>query len=274
MQSSRQLHYVYVLLRNNDIPFYVGKGTIGPGTPRLFQHEAEAQSHRKSYKTNIIRVLWRIKLNITYIVDSFFSEEQEAFARERVLICSIGRHDLKQGPLANLTDGGEGTSNPSEESKEMRRQTLYGSDSDSSERAIANRFFQRLCDDVRSVPVKPASEFEVRALKPIRKPVKEPDGFTKRQAAALAASAIVNRVKLEDGCCIRRRFSIDGVELVIENGAGGRILKSGMATLAPGSTPGHEVFVLGRSAVEYISSVVDKATLEDAGIIEPVLEMD
>jgi hypothetical protein len=266
LKSRAERHYVYVLFRGRGLPFYVGKGTIGMGIPRIFQHEAEARTEAKSYKLNILRVLARRQVPVLYAFDSHFQDEKLALARERYLIQAIGRHDLKTGPLANLTDGGEGPSNPSEESREAHRQTLYGVESGSSERIIANRFYQKLTD-VKSVPIKPADGFAAKALSSYPIPI----GVTPRSAAALAASAIANRVLLKDGCRIPRRLILEGMEMVIENGAGGAILKSGLAELAPDSVAGREIFVLRAASVEYITSQIDRSLLEDAGVLEPIL---
>lgn len=264
LRARSEPHYVYVLLRGPNLPFYVGKGTKGNGVARVFQHEAEARGDGKSYKLNIIRALWKRNLSVLYAFDGFHDDEVNALARERVLIQTIGRHDLNRGPLANLTDGGEGTSNPSAESREARRQTLYGTDSESSDRAIANRFFQQLTS-VKSVSLKPASEFKAKPLTPNR----IPRAFSERQAATLAASAIKNRVLLKGGARIPRRLLGNGIELVIENGAGGDILKSGMATLTSDSVPGNETFLVGTKAIDYIVSIVGRGTLEAAGVLEP-----
>ena len=107
--------YLYVLCRPSGEPFYVGKGV----KLRVLQHESDARTTRMlSYKLNLIRSLHRQGQHIAYRIDSSFAEEAGALARERALIAEIGRHDLKLGPLTNQTDGGEGTSNPSEESRQ------------------------------------------------------------------------------------------------------------------------------------------------------------
>src|SRR5471030_1915911 len=116
-------HYVYVLCRPDGKPFYVGKG-VGN---RCLNHEAEARTTtRLTHKLNVIRNLHRRGLLIHYRLESFNDEEVDAHARERFLIQTFGRHDLKKGPLTNQTDGGEGESNPSEESRQRRKDSLWG----------------------------------------------------------------------------------------------------------------------------------------------------
>jgi hypothetical protein len=51
---------------------------------------------------------------------------EDAIRIEIEIIYKIGRFDLKKGPLVNLTDGGEGTNNVSEEIKLKRAQKQIG----------------------------------------------------------------------------------------------------------------------------------------------------
>ena len=252
--------YVYVLHRPDGQPFYVGKG-IGD---RCLHHEAEARTTRRlTHKLNVIRAIHRRGFAVGYLLESFHDTEADAHARERELIGLIGRHDLKRGPLTNQTDGGEGTSNPSEESRQRRRETLWGEDAEDPERQIANRYFQSLCA-VRSVTLKAAATFRAEPLWANR----DAFGMTARQAATLAASAIQNRVMLEPGARIPRRLSVDGVELIIENGVGRDILSSRMAVLAD-QTPGREVFELTVVGWEYLLATLDAELLIDAGVLAP-----
>ncbi|QOZ55450.1 GIY-YIG nuclease family protein [Bradyrhizobium sp. CCBAU 53338] len=205
-------YYVYVLHRPDGRPFYVGKGV----NLRVLDHEAEARNTtRLTHKLNVIRSLFRLKVSIHYHLDSFFEDEAEALARERQLIQIIGRHDLGTGPLTNQTDGGEGTSNPSEESRQRRRESLWGDAAD-PERQIANNYFRKLAT-VESVTLKPTSTWRsATALRRNRTVLK----MTSRQAATLAASAIQNRILLEPGALIPRRLHVEGLEFIIENGVG------------------------------------------------------
>lgn len=257
--SARQ-HYVYVLSRADGTPFYVGKG-VGL---RCLNHEAEARnSDRLTHKLNVIRSMARRGETIRYCIESDFESESEALSRERQLIALFGRHDLRRGPLTNQTDGGEGASNPSEESREQRRQSLWG-DAEDEERRIANQWFQKLCD-VRSVPIKALNgKFKPERLHANRTKF----AFSDRQAAALAASAIANRVLLEPGAELPRRLSIEDIDMAIENGVGRDILSSGMATLAD-DTLGAETLKLTSGGFCYLVSSVGRNTLEDAGVLFP-----
>jgi hypothetical protein len=255
-------HYVYVLARTDGAPFYVGKGYKS----RVLQHEAEARiSGRLSHKLNVIRAMWKRGEAISYCIESFHDEEAAALARERALIRLWGRHDLRMGPLTNQTDGGEGASNPSEESREQRRQNLSGEEAPEADRRTANRFFQQLCS-VQSVPVKPLAKFKTERLWANR----DKFAMSSRQAAALAASAIANRILLCEGAIIPRMLMLDGIPMAIENGVGRDILSSGMAGLAV-EDAGKETFALTQSGYRYILSTIAKNVLLDAGVIEPTV---
>jgi hypothetical protein len=256
--------YVYVLHRPNGEAFYVGKGVAD----RILHHEAEARNtSRLTHKLNVIRSIQRAKTRIHYRLDSFYDDEVEALARERYLIRTIGRHDLRLGPLTNQTDGGEGTSNPSEESRQKRRESLWGDGAEDFERKIANTYFQKLTS-VRSVTLKPASTFKrVTGLQRNRAKL----AMSLRQAATLVASAINNRVLLEQGALLPRRLHVEGVEFVVENGVACDMLSSDMVVLAD-ETPTKEVMKLTHAGYKYVVRELGAPFLIDAGILSPEFE--
>ena len=114
--------YVYKLLRPSGIPFYVGKGLSGQGTERLFQHEK--QDKRNPLKLNIIKKIKKNGYNVGYKICKLFDEEKDAFALEVKLIAKYGRRDNGTGILANMTDGGDGSSGYvcTDEMREVQRQ--------------------------------------------------------------------------------------------------------------------------------------------------------
>lgn len=92
-------------------PFYVGKGTAG----RYKQHLSEAKNNhitdrsRNLHKCNIINKIRRELINDPVVV---FPHENlspnDAIALEIELIGLIGRYNTSEGPLTNITKGGQG----------------------------------------------------------------------------------------------------------------------------------------------------------------------
>ncbi len=253
-------HYVYVLYRPNGEPFYVGKGVKF----RCLQHEADARTTKTlTHKLNVIRSLHRRGQTVGYHIDSSYSDEPEAHVRERALIAEIGRHDLKLGPLTNQTDGGEGAANPSEESRQRRRDSLWG-EADDPERQIVNRWFQKLTP-VRSVPIKPVATFKRAAGL-----WKNDDtiGMRPRQAGAIVAAALANGILLEPGCLLPRRLEIDGVEYIIENGVGRDMVSNGMIEVHE-PTLTRETLRLTNAGYRFVVKSFGEDVLIDAGVLLP-----
>lgn len=254
--------YVYILCRPNGVPFYVGKGSRNA---RVLDHVKEARNTKRlTHKLNVIRSMDRKGQAIRYSLEIHFKDESEALARERELIHHIGRHDLGRGPLTNQTDGGEGVSNPSEESRERRRATLAGEGADEDDRVLANRWFQKIVQ-VKSVPVKNIGKYKIEGLWRNRESFR----MSERQAGALAASAIANRILLKPGAIIPRRMTVEGVEMIIENGVGRDMLSSNMAVLHRSDSVGFEELMLTDIGFHYIHSAIEKDLLLAAGVIQP-----
>lgn len=104
------MFYVYTYLREDNTPYYVGKGS----GERAFKKWGKGIKPPKDLSRIVI------------VEDNL--DEQTAFELERKLIADYGRKDLGTGILYNMTDGGEGSSGHktkgwtwSEESKAKRR---------------------------------------------------------------------------------------------------------------------------------------------------------
>lgn len=120
-------YYVYVLWKMYEeipIPFYVGKGHF----ERVIKHESDSEKINQ-HKLNIIKKHKELGIEVGYSVLNFFKAEKDAFKAEEDLIVLIGRKDLKQGPLTNKTDGGDGS---------RGHLALKGGDSASARPVIAN----------------------------------------------------------------------------------------------------------------------------------------
>jgi hypothetical protein len=65
----------------------------------------------KSYKNSIIKSIIKKESNPIFIKIYDNLIEEDSLKLEKYLVNKIGRFDKKKGPLTNLTDGGDGTSN-------------------------------------------------------------------------------------------------------------------------------------------------------------------
>jgi hypothetical protein len=91
-------YYTYAYLREDRTPYYIGKGK---GKRIYYKFKRVKPPQDRS------RIIF-LKKNLT---------EEEAFKHEQYMIAILGRKDLGTGILRNVTDGGEGISNPSEETR-------------------------------------------------------------------------------------------------------------------------------------------------------------
>jgi len=102
-------------------PFYIGKGKHKRSKEHINEARNIEETGLKINKNNfpninlhkIHKILKIQRTGHSPIVIKIQCDlsEKEAFVLETKHIQTIGRHNLKKGPLTNLTDGGEGTSN-------------------------------------------------------------------------------------------------------------------------------------------------------------------
>lgn len=95
-------YYVYALERPDlDADFYIGRGK----DKRCFQHVKHARAGRERNKLKLAIILKNnFNIRVRKIIENLTSDEANII--ESTFIMEIGRYP--HGPLANLTDGGEG----------------------------------------------------------------------------------------------------------------------------------------------------------------------
>ncbi len=107
--------YIYGDYSFNYEPFYVGKGG-NYDRFKLHLNESYTEYDKKFVKGGNFRCCKIRKIKKETKQDPIFMKieenisEKDSLKLEVEIIKSIGRIDLNQGPLTNLTDGGEGTS--------------------------------------------------------------------------------------------------------------------------------------------------------------------
>ncbi len=124
-------------------PFYVGKGT----KRRAWRH-ANAIKHGQvsdnPHRDRLIRKILKQGMEPVVVVISSSLSEEAAFQLEQNLIRVVGRSNTHQGPLTNLSEGGEG--NAGYRWTETQRKALLGKRS-----GAANPFFkQRHTDEAKA----------------------------------------------------------------------------------------------------------------------------
>jgi hypothetical protein len=100
--------YTYAYLREDRTPYYIGKGS----GRRVYKRTKKCIKPPKD-KSKIIF----LKQNLT---------EEEAFKHEKYMIAVFGRKDLGTGILYNKSDGGDGVSGISEETKRKKSEMMKG----------------------------------------------------------------------------------------------------------------------------------------------------
>lgn len=105
--------YVYVLSRPCGSPFYVGCGK----RYRISAHFKPAALSQRSRKASVVRKVLKSGGEVQCTIHSWHGTWADAASCEIALIAKLGRADQGRGPLANMTDGGEGAQKPSEASR-------------------------------------------------------------------------------------------------------------------------------------------------------------
>ena len=89
-------YYIYLHIKaTNGEPFYVGKGCA---------NRAYSKTSRNKFWNHIVN-----KYNYEVLILENNLIKEDALTKEKYWINRIGRRDLKNGPLVNMTDGGDGS---------------------------------------------------------------------------------------------------------------------------------------------------------------------
>src|SRR5258708_40185602 len=106
-------YYVYALFRENSVPFYIG---MGHGN-RWLNHERWAVRGQTSHKDNIICKMRSAGIEVPKVKLEENLTKAQAVDLEIHLISILGREP--NGPLTNLTKGGDGICDLPEEKRRL-----------------------------------------------------------------------------------------------------------------------------------------------------------
>lgn len=199
------MYYVYIMRRPTGKPFYVGKGR----RDRIAMHERNAQSGKdQTYRGRIIRDVLRSGKAIAYELVGFYDSESAAFSEERRLIALYGRFD-SGGALANHTDGGEGSSNPSPQTLAKRVKKLRAVMRDPEHKAAAVAVLSMHCHSAeRKRKAREATQtpqYREAASARIKKRWGDPAERSKMLTRGNAAKDLVWRARQAEGLARLRR---------------------------------------------------------------------
>lgn len=170
--------YVYRHIRlDKNIPFY-----IGIGSDETFKRACSFKNRNKHWHNIINKVPYKIEIIIENI------SWEEACKKEKEFINLYGRIDLKKGTLVNMTDGGDGLHNPSQEIRDKISKATKG-------RKATPEQLQKMSDSRRGHIMSESCKLKISIA---NKGCKKPEGFgensSKRQKGTINWYAI-NKAK-------------------------------------------------------------------------------
>ena len=133
----RNIFYVYVYLDTRKPgkyiygdysfdyePFYVGKGTGDRSKSHLWETAGRNTNQYKFNKIQKIKKETGKNPIVILVKENLF--EKESYELEIKYITTVGRYDLKKGPLTNHSDGGDGPKNLSQETRDKMSTSRMG----------------------------------------------------------------------------------------------------------------------------------------------------
>jgi hypothetical protein len=171
--------YVYMYLREDGTPYYVGKG----------QKKRAWESHKRRNNTEILPP----NPSRIHIVEHSLVESA-AHELERELISQYGRKDLGTGILRNLTDGGEGTAGGK-----------FGPRSDEAKKKASDSMSGRTFSEEHKAKLREAKKGKVPSIEQRKKQSEALKG--RKQTPEHIANAIANRKGKERSAECRAKIS-------------------------------------------------------------------
>lgn len=129
--------YIYVLFRENGQPFYIGKGHGYRMNTHLAPRWQKGAKGKNPHKNNIINNMLARGLDIPRVKLRSGLTEQEANQIEIALIQAIGKEP--DGPLVNITNGGEGNTGTKRSAKHMIAFNRKGQKNSDAHKAAISR---------------------------------------------------------------------------------------------------------------------------------------
>lgn len=197
MRDPQLNRYVYVIFDYTGTPRYVG---MGKGK-RWNDHQRIALNGGKSHKSNIIRKTLKILGDLPKIKIAENLSAKEAHKLETLFIVSIGR--IPNGPLVNLTDGGEGIHNLSSEIQVIRNEKIRLANIGKTHTEATKQKLRIIKTGTKLGPLSEASKEKIR-LSHIGKPVHNAEA--RRKIALAASKSHTGRIWINNGIIEQRIY--------------------------------------------------------------------
>jgi len=160
-------YYTYCLISSiTNTPFYVGKGV----SSRMYHHKRDAANPNYNHRSVHRKIQSIIKKGGEILYERVeHPTESIAFESEIMLIEKYGRKDLGTGILCNLTDGGEGANNISEESIKSRAEKHRGMKRSEESKKYMSQIQKEMADERREIYGKACSPETSKRMSDSRK---------------------------------------------------------------------------------------------------------